>query len=253
MADAKKKSAVVTIRAKKTIALAPGQMGFADLLTPRAFGTDPAKFNLDYHMTPAALEANKLIVQAKCIDQFTAEVQEAAKENGGSVKEAITPEEWFANQLKDPKPTGRIQLPFIKLRSPGFRTDRNTGEMIPLFMVAWDAENNLLDLASLKLAQGTILQPIVYPNMFASKPSMWIPMPSLRLVGVRVLKAVQFGGGRGAPAPDLDDAAIKAVMGEDFDMQNLSAFALGSGSDGPAHDDHHDDDADPADLVKGMF
>lgn len=246
MADEKKQSAVVTIRASGTGSLPAGFMGFADLLTPKQFGDDPAKFNLDYHINPDAVRAIPLVIQAKCYDAHLEALYVEVLENGGKKKPAMDPEEWLEAKLKPCKEKSKVQLPFFKLHNNGFRRGRDGGAPVQNVMGCWDKDNNPLDLASLRLAKGSVIQPIVYFNLFAAKASMWVPQPSLKLVGIRVLKAVQYGSGGGAARPpEADDEAIKAVMGADFVMDDDLAN-LG-------HDEAIQEEPDTDTVVKGAF
>lgn len=265
MAETQKVSAVLTARAAKSISLPPCELGWADLITPKAFekdapklGEGAPKFMIDCHYSPLGLEALALKLLAVIAAQLPA-LKKAAALNGpvdpktgeikGTIlKDPISAEDWLEAQLKTPKTAAKIQLPFIKLRAPGYRKgkrdpDGSFGDPILNLMGCWDPDNQPLDLSKLRLSAGSVIQPIVYPNLFASKPAMWIPQPSLKLVGVRVLKVVSFGGRGGPQAPDdADDEAIKKVLGADFDIhQDLSQYAVGA-DDVPDVPDHGDDD-----------
>lgn len=260
MSDAPKVSAVLTARARNTIALPPCEMGWADLITPKGFerdapkiGENAVKYMLDCHYTPAGLEALKATVLSKCLEAQRAALEEAAAKNGAGtkLKPPIPLEEWLEAQLKSPKPKSRIQLPFIKLRAPGYRKDRNGGDPILNIMGCWGPDDQPLDLVKLRLSAGSVVQPIVFPNLFASKAGFWTPQPSLKLVGVRVLRPVSFGaaGGPRGPGEATDDEAIKAVMGAEFDIHStdFSAYAAGASEAPPV------EDLDDEDSLRGTF
>ena len=255
-------AATLLVHSKTTTALAPGQLGYSDLLTPKF-----EKFSLDYHLTPPGLEALKEVLtkkQDELLPLLMAEVEKANAEGAGfKPKAPVSIEEFLEGKLKEPH-VGKPRLPqtpFIKIGCPPERRDphspRDKPVFLPVEVKAWDPANNLLDLAKLRMAAGTWLEPIVWVNMFLAKTAMGsagpqCPCIAIKLVGVRVHELVQFGGGKGAPPPGADDAAIRAVMGSKFDpsKQDFSAFGL-SASDAPHVDDHADDE--PVDLKKSVF
>lgn len=237
------KASTLLVRSKTTSALAPGQLGYADLLVPKF-----EKFSLDYHLTPAGLDAVKAKLQTKqdeLLPLLMAEVEKANAEGSGfKVKAPVSIEELIEAKLKEPhenKP--RLpNLPFMKVNCPE-ATSKG-----PVEVKAFDPANNLLDLHKLRMAANTWFEPIVWVNMFVAKTAMGAAGPqqpclAIKLVGVRIHELVQFGGGKGAPPPGADDAAIAAVMGAKFDpsKQDFSAFGLGK-DDAPHVDDPHGDE-----------
>lgn len=238
------------IRSKTTTALAPGQLGFSDLLEAKGFGDNAPKFNVDYHITPAGLEANKVILQKKLdelMPKLAEEIEKANAEGSGfKAKAPVSIEDLIEQKLKEPRADRpkMPQLPYIRISAPG-ETKRG-----PVSMVAYSPDNTLLDLAKMRMASLTWFEPIVWVNLFISKSAMGAAGPqqpclSLKLVGVRIRELVQFGGGKGAPPPGADDEAIKAVMGAKFDAsaQDFSAFGLSAPA--PHVDADHDEDVDP--------
>jgi hypothetical protein len=240
------KSATLMIRSKTTTALAPGQMGFADLTAPKGFGTDDPKFNVDYHVTPAGIDANRVILEAKLADLLPRLQEEIEKANadgsGFKPKAPVSIDELIEQKLKEPRADRpkMPQLPYMRIGAPG-ATKKG-----PSSMVAWSPDNQLLDLAKLRMAAGTWFEPIIWVNLFISKTAMGAAGPqqpclSFKLVGVRIRELVQFGGGRGVAPPGADDAAIAAVMGSKFDASAQDFSAFGLTSDAP-HVDHGDDE-----------
>lgn len=234
-----KNSAVVNVRSKKTIALPPAMLGFSSLVTPDTYDPSKPKLKGNFHYKAEAFPLLQATIQKECIDAFLAKLTE---DSGFPLKTAMTAEEWLAEKLKEPKDEARIKLPHIVLMCNASFRGRD-GELQEVALSAWDRHNNKLDLKKLRISADSIVEPIVKPGLFASKQLMSIPQPTLRLVGIRVLKLVQFGGSS-APA-ETDEEAIKEALGQDFDMdQDLSAFAAGSKA--PAS-------ADGADAVEEMF
>jgi hypothetical protein len=258
MADTKKQP-IITIRAKKPIALPASIMGFSDLLKPKAFiadapltGKDSPKFNLDTHLLPNTSEALCGTLQRLCVDPMLEELHAEVKEKGGgTAKPAMSMEEWLEGKLKQPSERGKVQLPYIRVQQNGYRKGRDGEDPVMNTIACWPAHGSaLLDLAKLRLGMGSTIVAIVYANLWASKAAFWVPQPSLKLVGIRVLKAVQFGGGRGAAPPEADDDAIKAAMGGDFQDTDFSEYALADTGVVAPNDDPDDH---PEEAVKKLF
>lgn len=233
MAQKAKNSAVVLVRARESVRLAPATMGYSKLLEPDDY--DPAKpmFKVDCHLSPAAIEATAATIAEHCYSKERLEkLREEMDNNGFKWKEPMDPKEWLGNKLKDPNERAVVQLPKLVLSTKAQFKSRS-GELVTKDMACWDLKNNLLDLAGLKLGKGSVIQAVVHPNIFASKTvDSGTPQPKLDLVGVSVVKLVRFGGQR---APDeVDEEEIKAVLGETFDVdEDLSAYAVGASSPTP--------------------
>lgn len=253
MAAAKKKgnSSVVTVRATKTIALPPGTLGYASIVTPDEYDPEKPTFKLNYHLTPLAIDA---LIEDITTKVYTEAALEKLREEGeaNGIKAMADPQDakaWLSAKLKEPKEKARITLPHIVVSNKATYKDRS-GEIKTREIACWDANNKKLNLKRLKLGMGSIIEPVVYPNLFFSK-LIGFPQPSLKLVGVRVLKLERFGGGA-APA-DTDEEAIKEVLGENFVYDDLAAYA--SGGEGDHAEEDHADDADltPEEKAKSLF
>ena len=245
-------SAVISIKAKKTIALPPLTLGFASLVTPDTYEPDKPLFKLNGHVTPEAIAAvvetikEKVYTEAMLEKAFT-----EAADKGMKLKGPIDPAEWLGDKLKEPKENARIQLPHLTLSVPANYKDKS-GEVQTREIACWDGNKRKLNLKRLKLGMGSIIAPVVYPNLFASKLMGSVLQPSLKLVGLYVLKLERFGGGA-APA-DTDEDAIKEVLGDAFVYEDLSAY-MGAGADEDGEDQSadHPEDQSPEDIAKGMF
>lgn len=253
MATPKKKSAVVTARGKQTTALPAGLLGFSSLIEPDSYeGKD--SFKLNVHYTPDGIEQLKATLQRQ-MDALLPAIEKAAAEEGAGMKANVAPqsvEDWLEGQLKEPGEGKRISTPFLRLKCETTRKGnpaRGEPERVPVEVKAWPLhKNTLLDLKALKIGMGSAIVPIVYVNLFRSKQGKDCPQLSLKLVGFRVAKLVQFGGGF-APE-ETDDAAIREALGGDVDADDLSAFMAG-GDAAPAAGGEEGDD--PEALAAGMF
>lgn len=257
MAQAPRKgSSVIIIRAKKTIALPPCTLGFASLVEPDDYDPDKPAFKMNAHYNPPGLDALKEKIAANCYAPAALEKLEAEALAQGTIPKGKTlagPQDvgaWLEAKLKEPKEKAKIQLPHIVILVKANRKNRE-GEVYQISLGCWDAHNRVLDLKALKLGMGSVVAPIVYPNVFFSK-LIGFPQPSLQLAGLRVLKRVTWSGG-GAP-PQEDDEDIRSVMGADFDVdEDLSAFAPGASTPEPASDGGLPPPPSEVDDVKGMF
>jgi len=235
----RRKSAVVTTRPRHTIALPAATVGFSNLVEPDDYDESNPQFKVNLHLSPEAVKALVGVVDDKVYtEKNLGKLAEEAEEAGMASKKKPMPdpipaEDWVGDKLKDPKPESKVQLPYIII---GQKADyKKDGELVRREMKAWDANNKPLPLKNLRLGMGSVVEAIVSPNLYFNKLQA-APAPSLKLVGIRVLKLVQFGGGS-APA-DTDDNAIKEVLGEDFEADDLSKFAQSASQD---------EDAPPAD------
>jgi len=246
MAAPKKNSAVVTVRAKKTIALPPCTLGFASLVDPDEYDPEKPVFKLNAHYTPEGLDALKGVLAEKVYTEDSVKaLREEAEKNGFKIsKDPQDPADWLEAKLKEPKEKAKVQLPHLVISNAAQFMKK--GEVQKRTIACWDHANQVLDLKKLKLGMGSLIQPIVFPNLFFSK-IIGVPQPSLKLVGVRVLQLKRYGG-QMAPA-DTDDEAIKEVLGENFEFEDLSAY-MGGASE-PVDDEP--ENLDPDDLAKGMF
>lgn len=229
MAAPAKSSAVIVVRSSKTVALPPSLLGYNELLDPDNYDPAKPKFKGNFHFTPKAITDLQTLIQAACVDglleKLTAEFNEANPKLKLKAPQSV--EEWLEAKLKpakdDPK-TDWQALPFLQVAMPATFKDK-AGEVHTKEVACWDGKNNKLPLKRLKLGRGSTVQAIVTPSLFFSK-LIGFPQPTMKLVGVRVLKLVSWGSG-GGQAPERDDEEIRNVMGQDFEMDDLSMFAGG--------------------------
>lgn len=253
MAAAKRKnSSVATYRAKGTIALAPGELGFSSLVDPDTYDPDKPTLKLNLHLSPEAIEQTKEIIRDRVYsEKALAKFIEDAAEEGLKIKaEPFSAEEWLEAKLKEARPSDKCKYPFLVVSNRATYKKRNqeTGELeeISRKLAAWDGRNTKLNLPRLRLGRGSIIQPIVHPNLYASKLEGLVAKPSLKLVGVKVLKLVAWGNRD--EEVETDEEAIKEVLGEEFAFQDLAAYALGAG-----HDDEDPEPDLPEDEADRLF
>lgn len=265
MATGKKPSAIHVIRDHNTTALPPMQLGsFHKLFEPDEY-EGKKKFKARFHLNTAGLAALEADLQAKCIDAHFAamqkEVEEAAAEAKAAGKsptlklvataaECQTPKEWIEDKLKDPHEKDRVQLPTIQLHVDAYRplrkgqdeADRELREV-----KFWDSRGKLIDPTALrKMTAGTWCQPVVHANLFLSKQLGPAPRAQLQLVGLQIIKLVEWGAGQ-EQAPDAaDDDEMRRIMGDDYsaadDLSNLGLgntkqVSTGSGLEGADEED----------------
>jgi len=238
-AGAKKgSSSIVTLRVSQSVALPPARLGFSALVKADEFEEGKPRLSANFHYSPEGIAALAEVLSEKVLtgDRIE-ELAKMVEENGGTgFPAALTAEEWLERMLREPRESRNPdipQLPYLKLSIPQnyVRTNRDTGakETKKRTISAWDPNNKKLKLAALRLGAGSVIEPIVYPNLFfvAANKATRAPAlvaPSLRLIGIRVLELKQFsGGGNSAPGAS-DDETIAKVLGKDFHYSDLSAF-----------------------------
>lgn len=235
MATAKKgSSGIIMVRGKKYLILPPGILGFSSLEVPDAkYSPDNPEFSCNVHhndeqqgLIAAELERN---VITPLWDQFC----EEAKAQGKDPSKFKVPNaaDYVAEHMKEPRPRADGSKssdadygPFMKYKLKSLLR-KGDGEVITRHVLAWAADkaNTLLDLPSLKIGMGSIIQPVVLPALFSNP--LIKPQPSLQLVGIRVLKLEQWGGA-GPSLNDVDDSSLQ-TLGADFEAEDLSSFVLG--------------------------
>lgn len=211
------------VRPKKLVASPPGTLGWSSLIQADAkFGAP--KFNLKVHLTEDA--AGKLGVQIQeMMDELIPKLEENIKEKGGKIKlplKRISGDQYLEDNLKDPVEKSRVQLPTL-----GFSVAESykgkDGTAIKRTIKAWDSKNAPLDLPSLRLGMGSIIQVVYEPGVYAGPLTKGYAHPTLRLVGIRVLKLEQYGPGSGQLG-DLSDEDLEG-LDADFEADDLAAYA----------------------------
>lgn len=258
----RKSSSVITYKPKDTIALPPMVLGYSNLIDPETFDPDKPKLTMNGHLTPAGIEAMKELVLSKvytpaALDKLRAEC--AANNVKGVPDEPMSAEKWLESKLKEPKEGFAIQLPFLKLENnyniTKFNRVTKEREKATRSIACWDGHNNKLNLAKLRLGRESVVEAIVYPNLYFAKIGGVIA-PSLKLVGIRVLELKQFMGN--SQPSETSDEEIRNVLGRDIQAEDLSAYALGEPDDDEdevvtANPKAPPAEQDPADRAKGMF
>lgn len=265
-APARKSSSIITYRAKDTIALPPMTLGYSNLIDPETFDPEKPKLTMNGHLTPGAIEALKEDIAAEVYTKAALEAlykdceennvklpRRDPKDEHSPFAGPKDPEAVLEAWLKEPKPGFPIQLPYIKLGNNlnYFQWKDGVKTLKTRSIVAWDGHNKKLNLKKLMLGRGSVVEPIVYGNLFFSKV-IGVIQPSLKLVGIRVIELVQFQrGGNNAPTETSADD-IAAVMGRDIEAADLSAFM---GDDEPEDVETEEQGAPktPAERAKGMF
>lgn len=207
-------ASVKLLRGKQLMFTPPGVLGYNSLERP---DQTYQKFQVNIHYTPAALEKLGQVVDEKCIKPLFAKWQEKFDPK----QKLKTPNgaDFVADKLKEPNNGKPFPAPFIRFQvaAGGKRKDQTefTREMR-----AWSASNEILDLPGLKLGRGSIVQAAVMPGIFANA-LIKQPIPVFQLVGVRVLKLEKWGSGN----IEAFDAEVLDVLGAEFEVEDLSAYA----------------------------
>lgn len=211
------------VRPKKLVASPPGTLGWSSLVQADDKYGEP-KFNLKCHFSEDA--AGKLGIQIQeMMDELIPKLEENIKEKGGKIKlplKRISGDQYLEDNLKDPVEKSRVQLPTL-----GFSVVESykgkDGNSIKRTIKAWDSKNAPLDLPTLRLGMGSIVQVVYEPGVYAGPLTKGYAHPTLRLVGVRILKLEQFGPGA-AQLGDLSEEDLEG-LDADFEADDLAAYA----------------------------
>lgn len=234
MPAGKPKSAILMVRSRDLFITPPCIQGYSNLITPDDEGAarfgEAAKYKLDAHYNEDQVNALAGRIEVEIIaplwDKFLAE----AEAQGKDPKKLKRPNamEYLEDHLKDPKPGSTPELPFIKFSKQADYRDRE-GKTVRRTMKAYDAKGKLLDIEALKPGKGSIIQPVLDFGLFSN--ALIKPQPSFGLVGVRILKLEQWGGGSSNQVGETTDDEL-ATLGDDFEAEDLSAFVGGMNAGG---------------------
>lgn len=219
------------VRSKEAVASAAGTLGWSNLTDPDD-KFDPPAFKARLHLTEAAVEKMGQIIQDTCIDPLRAALEKEAKEKAPGKKLVYqTGQQWVQEHLQPMLEGARIQLPNIQIKRKADYKNRK-GEVIRSSILAWDSKNGKLDLKSLRLGMGSLVQIIFDPGIFFGpltkvskdkKDQSYYVVPCPRLLGIRVLKLEQYGAGSRGPAAEVSDEDL-SVLDSDFQPEDLSGF-----------------------------
>lgn len=214
------------IRPKKLVASPVGTLGWCSLIQPdMKFAKDGVgKFNLKIHLSPEAGEKLAQQIQ-EVMDSLIPKLEEEIQEQRGKIKlplKRITGQQFVEEHLQEPGEKSRIQLPTFTFSV--FESRRGKDKtIIRRTIKAWDAKNAPLDLPTLRLGMGSIIQVAYEPGVYAGPLTKGFAHPTLQLVGVRVLKLEQYGPGA-AQLGDLSEADLEG-LDADFEADDLAAYA----------------------------
>lgn len=230
MAKAPAKPAIFLTRPKsksEVFFTPPGLLGWSNLIDPDDYQGD-LNFKGNHHYTD---DQQRLLIDkieekviAPLWDRFLEEVEEGGKDP--SKMKRPDAEQFVEDKLQVPAENARIQLPFMRYKNKAEFKDRKTGEMVRKVIRFYSAKDELLNGAALKMGMGSVVQFMLTPGIFSN--ALIKPQPNFQLVGVRVLKLEQFGGGAGPDMEAVDDEELK-TMG-DVDMDDLSQYVGGMNS-----------------------
>lgn len=228
------------VRPKGILFLPPCTFGFSSLVTPDSFGDNGPKFKGNAHFTQVQAEAAADLISSKIANEANFEALKKAlmKDDKEAIAKKLklkAPADWLESALKEPKEKSRIQLPYLTIACNAFYKNKQQ-ESVKANIQAWDAKGNVLDLPSLHLGMGSIVQFGVSAALWhgtlatdykdekrKKDPIAWWAVPSLRLIGVRVLKLEQFGAGNS----DVGAVSEEELVGveEGFEAEDLAGFA----------------------------
>jgi len=196
------------------------------MLSPdEAFGK--SQFKADVHYAPNA--------KAILLDRINAAYWDLIPDLKAQAVEAKA-----EKKLKVPSKADIISALSEKFKEPkegfitedaGFQFSVNStymykGEEQHVTVKLFDAHGAPLDMKASKIARGSIVMPMFTVGAWAgaSPFSKWVALPTIRFVGLQVLKLVQYAKGDGQGGASEVSAADLALLGESFSADDLSMF-----------------------------
>ncbi len=256
----KKPKGTIMLRPRNSnIALAPCKIGWSNLTEAEAppFAPTKPRFNAKFHISDPVFARNVEIIGkavAKLMPLFEEECRNFKDRKSNKAQPYELPSKevdvpgWLTGKLKEAGEKSQDKDPTLTLSLNHRKgVSKKTGQPWESKPMAWDGKNNILPLKTLRLGSGSVVQPIVNIGLFvaANQPE---PALTVELVGVRVLKLVQYQGSGGG-ATKLGEVADEdlALLGDDADIEDLSSFLGNSlGEDtAPAPDDDDAEEAPP--------
>jgi len=240
MAKAPKLKGIIVNRPRrKMVKLPAATLGYHNLIEPDVYtppgGAEVKKYKANFHYDATSMVKLKAILADAVEPAWQGYVEECEKKDWTPTVESasdIDIEDFLEDRIREvTSDKARVREPFINVSRPYKKLkDKNTGKEFVIEPKAWDNEGTLLDLRKLNPWSGTKCIPIVEVGLFSNGANP-DPTPTLRLVGIQVLKLESGGAGDNIGAVTEDDA-IDLAGDEDIDFEDLSGFAaVGLGSD----------------------
>lgn len=205
----------------------PGQLGWSHLLVPdEAFGKIQFKGDVHYDDRSKAILLDR--INAAYWDLIP-DLVEMAKEKKVADKLKVQSKDqvvaYLAEKFKDPKEGDLIPLPHIQFAVNS--TYMYKGEEQTVSIKLFDLHGAPLDLKAAKMGRESVVMPMFNVGVWAgaSPFSKWAALPTLRLVGFQVLKLKSYARGEGSTGGGEVTDADLALLGENFQADDLSMFA----------------------------
>lgn len=204
----------------------PGELGFAHLITPdEAFGQ--VKFKANVHYKDSAFNSLFESINETYWQLIPELLDAAAEKKKKDLVKVLSKADVIAylrEKVKQPTNGARIQLPYFGFDMNASYKNKD-GEEVATSVKAWDSHGAPVDLKGLRLGMGSVVKPFFTIGVWAgSSPfSKWAALPTLRFVGLQVLKLKQFGGSGTVSVGEVTEADLK-FLDDNFAADDLSQF-----------------------------
>jgi hypothetical protein len=230
---------VLVVRSRDIIKAPPGPLGFSHLLVPdTAF--EKSVFNANVHYTDPAFNALAERINEAYWSLIPELLDKAVENKVAGSKKGLTAEDHRAkvkvlskadliqtlkDKLKDAKEGDLIQLPHFVYSCNSSYHDHKKGVDVPITVKAFDPHGAPIDLKTAKMGRESIVMAMFTVGVWAgaSPFSKWVALPTIRFMGLQVLKLKQYGGGQGPAAGEVSAADLK-FLEDDFQVEDLSMF-----------------------------
>lgn len=219
-------ASTLVVRNRELLRSKPGVLGYSNLIVPdEAFGN--SKYKASIHMNASASAATFEEIN----DAYWAlvdEIKDQAKEKKVDGKLKILSKadllEHLNEKLKEAGESAPSKDKFFTFDCNSHYT--KDGEQIAVSVKGFDQHGAPIDLKAAKVGKGSVVQALYTVGVWAgSSPfSKWVALPTLRFVGLQVLKLEQWkGSGGSSKVNEVADSDL-AYLDENFQASDLSLF-----------------------------
>lgn len=228
----------LVVRSRTLLKSAPGTLGFSHLLVPdEAFGN--SKFKANLHFAGKAAGATFERINEAYWELIPELLDQATEKKVKDKVKILSRADVLAHlqeKLKTPGENSKVSDPYFIFDCNSHFTNKEK-EQQAITIKAWDPHGAPVDLKEMRLGMGSTVQALFSVGVWAGNSpfSKWVALPTIRLVGLQVLKLKQYGGG-GQQAVAQVSADDLAFLEDNFSADELDQYALKGKPKAPAEE-----------------
>lgn len=222
-------ASTLVVRSRDNLKSPPGTLGYSHLVIPdEAFGKSQLKASVHFDAKAFGALAERVneaywALIPELLDQADEKKIKRDKVKILSKNDLIAS---LVEKQKDANDSAPVQLPFFTFSCNASYHDKKKGQDVAVTVKAWDAHGAPLDLSAAKVGKGSVIQVLFSVGVWAgSSPfSKWVALPTLRFVGIQILKLKQWEGNGGKTAVGEVTDSDLAFLDDNFSAEDLSLF-----------------------------